>query len=44
MRSVVMVGCATAICYGVRGWWIPMWLTLIVATVVAGADLFRESK
>lgn len=44
MNSVVMVGCATAICYGIRGWWIPMWITLIVATIVAYVTLIQEAK
>lgn len=44
MRSVVIVGCATAICYGLRGWWVPMWFMLMVASVVAAADLFRETE
>ncbi len=44
MQSVVMISCATAICYGIRGWWFPMWLMLIAAAIVAGAALFQETE
>lgn len=44
MRSVIMVCCATAICMGIRGWWLPMWLYLGLATVVALGDLMGEAK
>lgn len=44
MNAIVMVGCASAICYGIRGWWFPMWVTLIVSSVVAGAALIKETK
>lgn len=44
MGSVVMVICASAICYGIRGWYIPMWIMLIIAAIVAGTELLRESS
>jgi hypothetical protein len=44
MKSVVMVCCAGAICQGIRGWFFPMWVMLILASVVAGADLLAEAK
>ena len=44
MHAVLMVACATAICYGIRGWYTPMWFMLGVASVVAGAKLLQESK
>lgn len=44
MYAILAVCCSTAICFGLRGWWIPMWLLLLLGTGVAACILYEESR